>query len=557
MYNGLMLWIINLIAPIIERPIIFGVLGGVGLFFWLSFQKRERELLAGISGFIMAVGFFWLGSWFFVSWFTPYNLKTPAYLWCGSFIAGFILAIFSERKAIPMIESFVKTGTKKSVLERGGKTDIRELFKDLSKDIDYDPLKYIKKDQWFIGLNDQKEPIYIKNKKLGHMQVIGPSGTGKTLSMSLSGYQAIIKDECLIVIDSKKKGDLYFPEVCKKACDLMGKKFHFMDITSEIEQLNICEDASPDEIANLLIAVFNLDDSPDGTGFFRGKDRKMARFLSKNIQKGETLADFSKQHDKFFRSKENEASGFADHLEEIAEVKAINASKGLSLRNIIANRECLYVAGAYSDPKYVKAQRLLLGRIVQLIEERDNIFSEPSQVCVVLDEFSFQISRIFADSLKLIRAFGAHFIVAHQSLSDLRDVPSNMNGDVFYNTVMTNCKLKLTYQCVDVETAEYFADLSGEILVDDEIRHVDKTLSLTEKVSDSRQVRQTESAFVDKNMLLSLPEKTAVFLGSGLAEIVVIQPIKVTPSKATREIQDFSTAEKQIESKNIIFEDLD
>ena len=175
---------------------------------------------------------------------------------------------------------------------------------------------------------------------------------------------------------------------------------------------------------------------------------------------------------------------------------------------------------------------------------------------MVLDEFSFQISRIFADSLKLIRAFGAHFIVAHQSLSDLRDVPSNMNGDVFYNTVMTNCKLKLTYQCVDVETAEYFADLSGEILVDDEIRHVDKTLSLTEKVSDSRQVRQTESAFVDKNMLLSLPEKTAVFLGSGLAEIVVIQPIKVTPSKATREIQDFSTAEKQIESKNIIFEDL-
>ncbi len=557
MYNGLMLWIINLIAPIIERPIIFGVLGGIGLFFWLSFQKREREILAGISGFIMAVGFFWLGSWFFVSWFTPYNLKTPAYLWGGSFAIGFILAILGERKVIPMMESLVKTGTKKSVLERGSKTDIRDLFKEISKIPDYDPLKYIKKGQWFIGLNPEKKPIYVKDKKLGHMQVTGRSGSGKTLSMSLSAYQAILNEESLIVIDSKKKGDLFFPEVCKKACEIMGTKFHFMDITSEIEQLNIVEDASADEIANLLIAVFNLDDSPDGAGFFRGKDRKMARFLSKNIQKGETLADFSKQHDKFFRSKESEASGFADHLEEVSEVKAINASKGLSLREIIKNRECLYVAGAYSDPKYVKAQRLLLGRIVQLIEERDNIFSEPSQVCVILDEFSFQISRIFADSLKLIRAFGAHFVLAHQSLSDLRDVPSNMNGEVFYNTVMTNCKLKLTYQCADVETAEYFADLSGEILVDDEIRHVDKTLSLTEKVSDSRQVRQTESALVDKNMLLSLPEKTGVFLGAGLAEIVAIHPIKVTPSKDTREIQNFSTAEKHIEQKNIIFEDLD
>ena len=556
MYNGLMLWIINLIAPIIERPIIFGILGGIGLFFWLSFQKREKEILSGIMGFVFAVGVFWLGAWFFLTWFTPFNAKQPMYLWSGSFVLGVILAIFGERKAIPLMESFVKTGTKKSVLERGSKTDIRKLFEEMSVSSAYDPLKYIKKDQWFFGLNDQKKPIYVKDKKLGNMQIVGGTGTGKTLAMSLAGYQSILNDETTIIIDSKKKGDLFFPEVCKKACEMVGRKFHFVDLMSPLKQLNILEDASPDEIANLLIAVFNLDDSPDGAGFFRGKDRKMARFLSKNIQKGETLADFSKQHDKFFRSKECEASGFADHLEEVAEVNSINASKGLSLREIIKNRECIYFAGAYSDPKYVKAQRLLLGRIVQLIEERDNIFTEPSQVCVILDEFSFQISRIFADSLKLIRAFGAHFILAHQSLSDLRDVPSNMDGEVFYNTVMTNCKLKLTYRCADVETAEYFADLSGEILVDDEIRHVDKTLSLTEKVSDSRQVKQTESALIDKNMFLSLPEKTGVFLGAGLAEIVSIHPIKVTPSQETRAIQSFDNEVQTIEKKDIIFEDL-
>lgn len=141
-----------------------------------------------------------------------------------------------------------------------------------------------------------------------------------------------------------------------------------------VEQLNIVEDATPDEIANALIAVFCLDDTPDGAGFYRGKDRKMARFLSKNIKQDETLADFSREHDKYFRSKECEASGFADHLEEVSEVKAINASRGISLREIIENGECLYVAGAYSDPKYVKAQRLFLARIVQLIERRDNIF---------------------------------------------------------------------------------------------------------------------------------------------------------------------------------------
>ena len=72
-----MLWIINLVAPIIENPLIFGILGGLGLFFWLSFQKMEREILAGISAFIMAVGLFWLGAWFLLTWFTAFNAKTP------------------------------------------------------------------------------------------------------------------------------------------------------------------------------------------------------------------------------------------------------------------------------------------------------------------------------------------------------------------------------------------------------------------------------------------------------------------------------------------------
>jgi hypothetical protein len=554
--NGLMLWIINLIDPIIERPIVFGLMGGIGLFFWLSFQKREHEILAGISAFIMAVGIFWFGLWFLVTWFTPYNLQNPVYLWGGMFIIGFILAVFAERKAIPMIESFFKTGTKKSVLERDTKTDIRKIFQELSKIPEYDPLKYIKKDWWFFGLNKQGKPIYFKDRLLKHLQITGMSGAGKSLMLALLTFQSIFKKQCTIIIDSKKKGDLYYPEVCKKACDEVGTKFHFVDLMAPVEQLNIVEDATPDEIANALIAVFCLDDTPDGAGFYRGKDRKMARFLSKNIKQDETLADFSREHDKYFRSKECEASGFADHLEEVSEVKAINASRGISLREIIENGECLYVAGAYSDPKYVKAQRLFLARIVQLIERRDNIFSEPNQVCVVLDEFSFQISRIFADSLKLIRGFGANFILAHQSLSDLRDTPTNMNPEVFYNSVMTNCKLKFTYQCADVETAEYFADLSGEILVDDEIRHVDKTLSLTEKFSDSRQVRQTETNLVDKNTLLSLPEKTGVFLGAGLAEIVAVHPIKVTPNQETRKIQDFSNIEKIIENKSLIFEDL-
>lgn len=61
----------------------------------------------------------------------------------------------------------------------------------------------------------------------------------------------------------------------------MGTKFHFMDITSEIEQLNIVEDASADEIANLLIAVLTWMIHLMGQDSFEGKTEKWLVFYLK------------------------------------------------------------------------------------------------------------------------------------------------------------------------------------------------------------------------------------------------------------------------------------
>lgn len=48
---------------------------------------------------------------------------------------------------------------------------------------------------------------------------------------------------------------------------------------------------------------------------------------------------------------------------------------------------------------------------------------------VILDELSFQISKIFGDSLKVIRDKGLHFILAHLSINDLTNVPENMDAN--------------------------------------------------------------------------------------------------------------------------------
>ena len=109
---------------------------GIGwnwLVFLAFFSKERARNSCGNLSFYHGCGDFWLGCWFILTWFTAFNAKTPMYLWAGSFIAGIILSILFERKAIPAIENLVKTGTKKSVLERGGKTDIRELLKTYQK----------------------------------------------------------------------------------------------------------------------------------------------------------------------------------------------------------------------------------------------------------------------------------------------------------------------------------------------------------------------------------------------------------------------------------------
>ena len=559
MYNGLMLWIINLIAPIIERPIMFGVLGGIGLFFWLSFQKREREILAGISGFIMAVGFFWLGSWFFVSWFTPYNLKTPAYLWGGSFAIGFILAIFGERKLIPILDKGTDFGTKKSALERDQKTDIRELVKDLVKIDSYDPEKYFKRDAWFFGLDNKKKPVYFEKSSLGHILVTGKSGSGKSVVMGVLTYQAILKGETVVIIDPKQNGDAFFPHVMAKAAKKSGKRFVYIDLRKDVAQINIMADGTRKQNELLLQNILSLDETGTDGDYFKGFGRDECFNFSQNLSEGSTIADYYTEYGKKLRADKN-TIGFAQKLGELARITSINARGGLSLKKCIDHEDVIYIAGDWEDISIVKAKRMVLARIIQIISQRDNDLEEPKPVCIVADELKFQVSAILSNALTLIRDKGAHFILGCQTIANLRDCPSNMDKDEFQKGVLTNCDLKFTYRLNDVETADFFADLSGEILVDDEIRHLDKTLSLAETVSHGRQVRQTEKSYFDRNTLLALPENCGILFDSRLARMAHVSPIKVNRSLDTKNLaftDDMNDMKETQNTKEIIFEDLD
>lgn len=370
-------------------------------------------------------------------------------------------------------------------------------------------------------------------------------------------FQAILKRVSTVIFDPKQGGDEWLPHVCHIAAQVANTQYFFVDLRAMVAQLNLLAGMSIDQIINLLIVGLVLEERGDAADYYRAKNRTMARFVGKNYQDGMTLKEISDTYDEYFRK--NEAEGFADALQEIAQVQSVNAREGISLKEAMDQGHVIYVAGDWEDPKHITVQRMLLARIVQIASERDNTLDTPKQVCVILDELSFQISKIFGDALKVIRDKGLHFILAHQSVKDLINVPDNMDAQAFAGSVMANCPLKFTYRAVDNETAQYFSDFSGKVLVDDEARNIEQTLSLTDRVSAEKQIRQAERNLIDLNTMLSLPPGTGVLFGNGIAQISTICPIEVEKTLKSKTVKGFeqdSTCEKANQSSPLIFEQL-
>lgn len=535
---------------------------GVFAFLVLSAKKNEtgfRNVVSKVSYF----AFFVCLIIFFSFWVLAYYFEKVGSKELWNFLifsaCGFAISVTADRFFTPTLEKIRKFFTQGAGTERDQKTDIRDIEKIFKSILKYDPRKFFSSENWFFGLDLKRKPIFFSEKTLLHTQITGTSGFGKSVLLGILAFQAILKREATIIFDPKQGGDEWFPHVCKQAAEAAKTQYYFVDLRHNEAQLNLFEDATSEQIENLLITGFLLEDRGDAADFYRGKDRKMARFVGENYQQGLTATEISEEYDQYFRSKENGAESFANQLQEIGRVKAVNATKGISLKQIMENGEVLYIAGDWEDPKYVKVQRMVLAKIIQIVGERDNSIGTQKKVCVILDELSFQISKIFGDSLKIIRDKGLHFILAHQSIKDLTNVPENMDANAFAGSVLANCPLKFTYRAADHETAQYFSELSGKILVDDESRSIEKTLSLTDRVVGEKQIRQTERNLIDINTMLSLPPKTGVLFGNGIAKISTVYPIQVEKSADSKKIISFDdpeTLEKTDLDNPLVFNEL-
>lgn len=544
---GLHYILISWLTPFVEYSVFLGLVAGISGFFALSMHQKEKKISEFIFFCIFGICLLSPIGFFLLRIYSPYNSNLELILFLISSVVGLIVGFFLERKFMDKVNKALAKSTKKSELERDKKTDIRKINTISQTQTEtYNPIEYMKKDSdsWFIGLNEQGKPLYFEEKNLPHVEVCGTTGSGKGVVLGVIVSQCIARKEAVFILDPKN--DEWLPHVAKAAADEVGEKYNFIDLTADEFQFNLFEDATSSEVEELLIAGFELGDKGQASDFYKIADRKMARFISEQMKYGETAQSLYVQYSAFL---EKEAPGFAGKFRELAEITAVNAKSGISLKQIIENGGMAYIVGSMRNTKITRIQKMLLVRLIQVAEKRDRMQGPLRQVCVVLDELKYHLSRTALEALGASRDKGLHVVMAHQSVADLRDCPQDLEPDAVVGAVLENTRIKIVYRVEMPETAEIFAKKSGTILVDDEVRFVERSLSLADQMKPHRHVKQAERFLVDENMFLSLPHRCCVVFGIGLPKKIYTSPYVAKKTKESIEVIKSETVDENVKKE--------
>lgn len=411
-----------------------------------------------------------------------------------------------------------------------GLHDINKMIAGFSKLKTFDPVDYFKLEQGcFIGL-DKKSPIYIPWRKIKetHIQVLGATGTGKGVVMSLIAIQAVLSGEGLIWLDPKF--DRYSPRLLKHAAKHVGKKYHFINLNpDQPPQFNLLAGASPSEIEELFVAGFELISIGTDGDFHKGKDEDAAVRVSKIAAEHESISLPELINLCLLDQSITDQENFWRKLNKLGDLAVINTNSGINLPQAIKDGDVIYIVGSTDNQRVKMLQKMLLVRINQIIKSQDRL-NRSFNTCLVLDEFKYLLSPIALSSLGVISDFNTHCILAHQSLGDL-DCCAGISRAEAEGVVLDNTAIKIIYKLGDSEYAEKLSKNSGKKAV--YLAHASKKID--EVTPSEGSWIESPTALIDLDVFTHLPipvdgknqASVGVLFGHGLAKIFHVGHISV------------------------------
>jgi hypothetical protein len=408
-------------------------------------------------------------------------------------------------------------------------TGLRDIIEDI-KTLDkmkqgFDPEKHINlKKGIFVGLDERRKPIYLPRNTISnnHLDILGASGTGKSSFVGLLLSQLAMLGESVIVMDPKH--DKRLPFVLSKMAKKHGFEFTLIDLNSSNSQLNPFYGCSELEVEELLQVGLELGKTGDAAvDYYRGKDRAGARLLrsAKTIQEAITMTSSDERITV-------DAENMFRELCDIGRVEAIKTSKGFDLKAFLEAPKggVLYVVGSTKQYPIFAAQRMVLQRVLQILDTRNN---ETKPVALFMDELKYLLSPAALRAAGTVRDRNCHLIFAHQSIGDLHDA-AGLKPEAVIGAVVGNTSLKLVYKLPDTQTAKEVSEAAGII------RTTEISRSVNDQSGETHTERKSQERLIPVHVFTNLPKpvpekkeaSVGVLIGDGLPKFISTRWISVS-----------------------------
>ena len=326
----------------------------------------------------------------------------------------------------------------------------------------FDPERYIDlKKGVFVGLDSRRKPIYLSRQTIfkNHTEILGESGVGKSSLAGVVLSQLAAAGETVVVFDPKNDRNL--PGALARAGREWGNyPVHAIDLRPQAgPQINPFYGARDDQVEELLQVALELGKTGEaGVDFYRGKDREATSFIAQAMADGETsMLEIVEKASADERVTEQE--NLWRELRQLARVKAFHTTSGLDLEEVLSKPGIVYIIGSTTRLEVVAAQKLLLQRVLQILDEREDA-SRP--VALFLDELKYILSPAALRAAGTIRDRNCHLFFAHQSLGDLDDCPG-LSPKAVRGAIWGNSGIKIVYKMLDSNTAKELETIAGTV----------------------------------------------------------------------------------------------
>ena len=409
----------------------------------------------------------------------------------------------------------------------------------------YDVTKYFKKEKFFIGLTNTKQTIYLSPTELTtHIQVVGPSGTGKTVSVLFPlAIQCLLQRYPLIFVDGK--GDAKLKIQLYQFCKKFNIKMYFFD-TLQPEYSHtynpLIGSNDPNELTNLLAVGLNLNAPGEAKVYTDIQKKFLATLLHIFLETGQKFNfcdivefinhkeardivyayikdDFYKNEMLIFLARlsknERELIGLATVLDQLF----VSDDKISELINTyephISIRKILQEGGAvlFSFSAGMKAQtnealaKMVLADIANAVGERHaSLNQEHKFAMIILDEFGQYVSESFDKFISTARSANVGCILSHQTNAQLE---TYFSKDRLARVVRENTAGKIIFR--QSEEASFWAECFGTKQSVKRTEQVETGPLLTERISTMGSLREVDEFIIHPNVLRKLQTGQAVW----------------------------------------------